>query len=134
MGVRLLRTKRVCLTPATPGARLCVARGGTGRGHLRAGTAGLAAGLPRSIPATDARSRRDRPALKAIHRQLLEELDRRVPEFQNARGTAATFFGASDALEAGQKFVMGNSKINDRGHGLIIAPKTLTESSLATNF
>jgi hypothetical protein len=44
-------------------------------------------------------------ALGSIHRQLLAELDALVPDFARARGTAATFFGAADALEAGQKFV-----------------------------
>jgi hypothetical protein len=44
-------------------------------------------------------------ALKGLHRQLLTELDKQVPEFQQARTGAAGFFGAENALEAGQKFV-----------------------------
>lgn len=37
--------------------------------------------------------------------QLNDVLDTTVPEFATARGGAASFFGAEDALEAGQKFV-----------------------------
>jgi hypothetical protein len=37
--------------------------------------------------------------------QLNEVLDAAVPEFATARGGAARWFGAEDALEAGQKFV-----------------------------
>lgn len=37
--------------------------------------------------------------------QLNEVLDAAVPEFAQARGGAARWFGAEDALEAGQKFV-----------------------------
>lgn len=43
--------------------------------------------------------------LSTIKNALSKELDRVVPEYQRARGTAATFFGAEDALEAGRKFV-----------------------------
>lgn len=50
-------------------------------------------------------------ALFGLHKQLNKELDRLVPEFQAARATAATFFGAENALEAGQKFVMGSANI-----------------------
>lgn len=45
--------------------------------------------------------------LDSLRVQLLRELDRLIPEYAQARGTAATFFGATDALEAGQKFVRG---------------------------
>jgi hypothetical protein len=44
-------------------------------------------------------------ALKSVSDQLRTELDNQVPEFQQARQGAAQFFGAQDALEAGQKFV-----------------------------
>jgi hypothetical protein len=50
-------------------------------------------------------------ALMSLHHQLLEELDKRAPEFAAARGQAAAFFKAGDALEAGQNFVMSNSDI-----------------------
>jgi hypothetical protein len=45
--------------------------------------------------------------------QLNEVLDAAVPEFNAARGGAARWFGAEDALEAGQKFVV--SKPSDIG-------------------
>jgi hypothetical protein len=47
--------------------------------------------------------------LKAVLHDLKAELDRQVPEFAEARQGAAMFFGAENALEAGQKFVMRNA-------------------------
>lgn len=44
-------------------------------------------------------------SLKTQSNQLRTELDKMVPEFATARAGAAHFFGASDALEAGQNFV-----------------------------
>lgn len=44
-------------------------------------------------------------ALASLHRSLLGELDTAVPEFQVARAGAARFFGAENALQAGQEFV-----------------------------
>jgi hypothetical protein len=43
--------------------------------------------------------------LSTLARDLRDELDRLIPEFKPARGGAAQYFGAEDALEAGQKFV-----------------------------
>jgi hypothetical protein len=40
-----------------------------------------------------------------LRRQLVEQLDAAVPEYQIARRGAAAFFQAENALEAGQKFV-----------------------------
>ncbi len=48
-------------------------------------------------------------ALFSLHSQLLGELDKLVPAFGDARGTAAKFFRANDALEAGQNFVTDTS-------------------------
>jgi hypothetical protein len=50
-------------------------------------------------------------SLKGLHAQLRAELDRLVPEFGKARQTAASFFGAENALDAGRKFVMMNAPI-----------------------
>lgn len=47
-------------------------------------------------------------ALNDLHKQLLSELDKLVPEFGAARSTAAKFFGATEATEAGAKFVTEN--------------------------
>lgn len=44
-------------------------------------------------------------SLSALARTMREELDAAVPEFAKARGVAASFFKAENALEAGQKFV-----------------------------
>ncbi|MGB8739280.1 MAG: hypothetical protein WCD52_03230, partial [Xanthobacteraceae bacterium] len=52
-------------------------------------------------------------AISSLHRELLEELDERAPEFAFARGQAAAFFKAGDALEAGQYFVMQNADIEE---------------------
>jgi hypothetical protein len=48
-----------------------------------------------------------------LRRQLVSHLDRDFPAYSAARGQAARFFGAEDALEAGTKFVAakgGNSE------------------------
>jgi hypothetical protein len=50
-------------------------------------------------------------SLFALHRQLLSELDKQVPQFARARQGAAAFFKAGDALEAGRGFVMSNASI-----------------------
>lgn len=43
--------------------------------------------------------------LSSLANQMRSELDRAVPEYGTARGIAASFFQAENALEAGQKFV-----------------------------
>jgi hypothetical protein len=48
----------------------------------------------------------------ALKNKLLSELDNAVPEYKTARAGAASFFGAQDALEAGQKFVRATSSIS----------------------
>jgi hypothetical protein len=56
--------------------------------------------------------------LKGLLKQLKNELDFQVPEFGAARATAASFFGAENALEAGQKFVMSNAPIPEAARAL----------------
>lgn len=51
-------------------------------------------------------------SLKTQATSLRDELDRMVPEFGAARAGASRFFGAQDALEAGQNFV--TSKLGNR--------------------
>ena len=51
--------------------------------------------------------------LLALKSQLTAHLDTAVPAYKAARSGAAAFFGAEDALEAGQKFVMSNANINE---------------------
>ena len=46
------------------------------------------------------------------------ELDKLVPEYKDARATAAAFFGARDASEAGQKFVMSNADVGEARRAL----------------
>lgn len=45
--------------------------------------------------------------LESMARSLRNDLDQAVPIYQQARGTAATFFGQDDALEAGAEFARG---------------------------
>lgn len=57
-------------------------------------------------------------AIKELRRQLVAELDAKVPEFEQARSTAARFFGATDAAEAGEKFVMKNVNLQEAAREL----------------
>lgn len=51
---------------------------------------------------------------RTLARQLREELDNIVPEYARARGTAAMYFGAEDALDAGQVFARpGSHDVNE---------------------
>lgn len=51
-------------------------------------------------------------AMSDLHKLLLKELDSMVPEFGVARSTAAKFFGATGATEAGAKFVTENINLS----------------------
>lgn len=53
-------------------------------------------------------------ALRTQAHALRTELDRMVPEFGTARAGAAGFFGAHDALEAGQNFASPAAKFDNR--------------------
>jgi inorganic pyrophosphatase-like protein len=52
-------------------------------------------------------------ALNGLRRNLLTELDAANPAFGRARQGAAQFFGAENALEAGQNFVRSSANINE---------------------
>jgi hypothetical protein len=52
-------------------------------------------------------------AMFGLHKQLNQELDRLVPQFKAARGTAASFFGATNAVEAGQNFVLSSASLHE---------------------
>lgn len=51
--------------------------------------------------------------LNSLHQQLNTELDRLVPQFQNARMGAWRAFQSQDALEAGKKFVTAQGRNGD---------------------
>lgn len=53
----------------------------------------------------------DANVLDRLRRRLNEKLDEAVPEFGEARSVARGFFGAENALEAGQAFFRGNRAI-----------------------
>jgi hypothetical protein len=55
--------------------------------------------------------------LGGFARMLNTELDKVVPEYGTARSTAAHFFGADNALEAGQKFVGAGKRSGQPGTG-----------------
>jgi hypothetical protein len=50
------------------------------------------------------------PEARDWARILRENLDTKVPSYADARAGAAKFFGAGDAIEAGQNFVGGSSR------------------------
>lgn len=66
--------------------------------------------------------------LGQLSRQLRSALDQRVPTYEAARSTAASFFGAENALEAGQNFV--NSKMQNRQAIDALAKMTPVERKL----
>lgn len=55
---------------------------------------------------------------RAFSKALRTHLDHLVPEYQAARSGAAAFFGAEDALEAGQKIVTSRMKNSEIARGL----------------
>lgn len=67
-----------------------------------------------------ARAGRDSEAgvLRDLARTLRGELDNQVPSYQQARAGAAHFFGAENALEAGQNFVARNANAGEARRAL----------------
>lgn len=63
-----------------------------------------------------------------LAKQMNAELDKLVPEYARARSTAASFFGAENALEAGQKFVSENFAIPQTRD--VLAKMTVAERQL----
>lgn len=59
--------------------------------------------------------------LTLLRNQLLEAVDAVVPAFREARAGAAGFFGAHNALEAGQMFAMPANRFEARGTQAAIA-------------
>ena len=56
--------------------------------------------------------------LTALNAQLKAHLDAAVPSYADARAGAAAFFGAQDALEAGQKFVTARGENAQYARGI----------------
>jgi hypothetical protein len=81
------------------------------------------------VSVAEARGRTEEAAtLEGLHHALVTELDRLVPEFGNARGIAAKFFGAADAHDAGAKFVMRN--LDPREAGKLLSQMSAPEREL----
>jgi len=59
------------------------------------------------------RSGGDISQLTQLKNKLVGELDNANPYYKQARGTAQTFFGANDAVDAGAKFVGSNLEIDE---------------------
>jgi hypothetical protein len=68
--------------------------------------------------------REEASTLTQLTRSLRDELDTLVPTYRNARAGAAAFFGADNAIEAGQNFVGASSRF-----GLPEARRTLAAMS-----
>lgn len=74
--------------------------------------------------------------LGSLEKQLKTELDKIVPEFGTARKGAARFFGADDALEAGENFVnqkMQNSEVTRAFKAMTPEEKELFRNGYASN-
>ena len=69
-------------------------------------------------------------ALTQLHSALNKELDKQVPQFGNARRGAARFFGAEDALEAGQKYVKTGSTMSSAEAQAIVKKMSPAEQQL----
>lgn len=65
------------------------------------------------IDSLDSKQKADLGGLLDAKRALVEHLDRVAPGYKEARSGAARFFGAEDAVEAGQKFVLSNASLHD---------------------
>jgi hypothetical protein len=69
-------------------------------------------------------------ALTQLHQSLNKELDKLVPAFGNARKGAARFFGAEDALEAGQKYVKTGSTMSTAEAQAVVRKMSPAEQQL----
>lgn len=63
--------------------------------------------------------------LSEMKRMLVNELDTAVPAYSRARGTAAMFFGADDAVDAGRKFANATRQLPEAER--VISGLTKTE-------
>src|SRR5258708_30802690 len=68
--------------------------------------------------ATGAGGNEEAGSLNGLRRSLLSELDAANPAFAGARQGAAQFFGAENALEAGQNFVRSSANIQEAQRAL----------------
>lgn len=69
-------------------------------------------------------------ALRTQANALRSELDQMVPEFGTARAGASGFFGAHDAIEAGQNFASPSAKFDNRAARAAIARMSPQERQL----
>ena len=65
-----------------------------------------------------------------IRDKLVSILDDKVPSYADARGTASTYFGASDALTAGERFATGAAKFENDAARDALAKMTPREREL----
>lgn len=79
----------------------------------------------------------DVATLTEVKNVIMKKLDDAVPSFAEARAGAAHFFGAQDALEAGQKFVNSNVRSADARRALAKMSPTerqLFQDGFVSNF
>lgn len=67
---------------------------------------------------------------KTLRKQLVDLLDSVAPSYKKARASAASYFGAEDALEAGQAFVGMTKSADLVGARKAVAQMTSTERAL----
>lgn len=60
----------------------------------------------------------DTPEARTLNDALKSHLDNLVPDYKKARAGAASFFGAEDAMDAGQKFVTQNMALGEASKAL----------------
>lgn len=64
---------------------------------------------------------------RTLARQLRGELDNMVPQYAQARGTAANFFGVENALEAGEEFAAAARAFNNEDVRRVLQNMTTAE-------
>jgi Cell Wall Hydrolase len=70
-------------------------------------------GLDANIQALKRAGDPEAGVVQQLKSSLVKQLDSASPSYSQARGTAAAFFGAEDAIDAGRKFVQMNARPED---------------------
>ncbi len=87
--------------------------------------------LDNKIGAAQRAGRREEAAdAIGLKKQLVNILDRNVPEYARARGTASTFFGQDDALTAGEAFATNAAKYKNEAARKAVEAMTPAEREM----
>lgn len=68
--------------------------------------------------------------LTLLRDRLVNELDEAIPTYKSARGTASTYFNASNALEAGEKFATAGARFKNADAKSALSKMTSREQEL----